>query len=175
MRQDGLSAVTPGVAHLPDGLRDAQTPADFDAARNLFREYVTSLGVDLGFQDFEGELAALPGDYAPPSGRLLIAGPPGASFGCAALRRLDSRTGEIKRMYVQPAHRSEGWGRRLAEAIIDAARTVGYRELKLDTLKRLLAARALYAELGFVECDPYYVNPIADVVYMTLRLDGRAA
>jgi GNAT superfamily N-acetyltransferase len=170
MREDRLSG-----SPLPDGLRDARTPADLDAARNLFREYVASLGVDLGFQDFEHEVSALPGEYAPPSGRLLLAGPPGASFGCAALRRLDERNGEIKRMYVQPSHRGEGWGRRLAEAIIASGRDVGYRELKLDTLRRLTTARTLYAELGFIECEPYYINPIADVVYMTLRLDGRTA
>ena len=138
--------------------------------RALFMEYAQGLGVSLCFQDFDAELASLPGAYAPPRGRLLLAGAPGAAFGCIALRPLGDRAAEVKRMYVQPARRGEGWGRRLAVEIIAQARAAGYRELKLDTLAPLLAARALYAELGFRECAAYYPNPLPDVVYMTMQL-----
>ena len=129
------------------------------------------------------ELATLPGAYAPPRGRLLLAGEPGTAFGCIALRPLAARAaapatraqrrdavGEVKRLYVQPAHRGDGWGRRLAEALIAEARAIGYRELKLDTLDWMADARALYARLGFRECAPYYDNPLAGVVYMALAL-----
>jgi GNAT superfamily N-acetyltransferase len=154
------------------GIRAAESPQDIVQARALFVEYAQGLGVDLCFQDFDTELASLPGDYAPPRGRLLLAGVLGAAFGCIALRPLDDRTGEVKRMYVRPARRGEGWGRRLAEVIIAQAHVAGYRELKLDTLARLSAARALYAQLGFCECAPYYANPLPDVVYMTMRLSA---
>jgi putative acetyltransferase len=148
-------------------------------ARALFLEYATWLDVDLCFQGFDAELAALPGAYAPPSGRLLLAGARGPAFGCVALRPLDAathdaanapRAGEVKRLYVQPGQRGRRWGHRLAEAVIAEAVGIGYRELKLDTLAWMTPARALYAELGFRECRPYYVNPLPDVVYMSLQL-----
>jgi len=161
-------------------LRLATQPADIELARALFVEYARWLKVDLCFQGFDRELATLPGAYAPPSGRLLLAGAPGQAFGCIALRPLaagqacgaDANVpaadgiGEVKRLYVQPGNRGGGWGRRLAEAVIAEARAIGYRELKLDTLDWMVDARKLYAKLGFRECDRYYDNPLPGVVYM---------
>jgi GNAT superfamily N-acetyltransferase len=157
-------------------LRQAVTPQDIALARALFLEYAGWLGVDLCFQGFDRELATLPGAYAPPRGRLLLAGAPGEAFGCIALRPLAQdgasgrATGEVKRLYVQPAHRAGGWGRRLAEALIGDARAIGYRELKLDTLEWMAEARKLYGRLGFRECAAYYENPLPGVVYMSLEL-----
>jgi ribosomal protein S18 acetylase RimI-like enzyme len=165
-------------------IRPAATAHDVELARALFMEYAKWLDVDLCFQGFDAELASLPGAYSPPRGRLLIAGPPGEAFGCIALRPLgqscgcgkggeaeaDARIGEVKRLYVQPGHRGERWGHRLASAVIAEARAIGYRQLKLDTLVRMAAARSLYADLGFRECAPYYANPLPDVVYMSLEL-----
>jgi GNAT superfamily N-acetyltransferase len=166
-------------------LRRAATDEDIALARDLFVEYARWLAVDLCFQGFDRELAALPGAYAPPHGRLLLAGAPGGAFGCIALRPIGTldasargasaagssrNTGEVKRLYVQPAHRSGGWGRRLAEALIADARAIGYAELKLDTLDWMTDARRLYARLGFRECAAYYDNPLPGVVYMALAL-----
>jgi len=166
-------------------LRQARSARDFALARALFVEYAQWLKVDLCFQGFERELATLPGGYAPPRGRLLLAGAPGEAFGCIALRPLDvvaeagpaapstlpaPAVGEVKRLYVQPAHRGTGWGRRLAEALIAEARSIGYTELKLDTLDWMADARRLYARLGFRECPPYYDNPLPGVVYMARML-----
>jgi GNAT superfamily N-acetyltransferase len=166
-------------------LRRADAPADVALARELFVEYARWLDVDLCFQGFDTELATLPGAYAPPRGRLLLAGMPSAAFGCIALRPLEAQRGcgtgaatsdhaegigEVKRLYVQPAHRGESWGRRLAESLITDARAIGYRELKLDTLDWMGDARKLYAKLGFRECPAYYDNPLPGVVYMTLVL-----
>jgi len=163
----------------PDGIaagstiRLATTDGDVVLARGLFEEYAAWLEVDLCFQGFADELATLPGAYAPPRGRLLLAGPPGDAFGCVALRPLvDKRTparglrGEVKRLYVQPRARAGGWGRKLATLVVDEARAIGYRELVLDTLDWMAEARALYASLRFVECAPYYRNPLSGVVYM---------
>ncbi len=169
-------------------LRVATRPEDIELARVLFVEYARWLEVDLCFQGFERELATLPGAYAPPRGRLLLAGPAGQGFGCIALRPLVAdgdaagtaspgstqaaplAVGEVKRLYVQPAHRSGGWGRKLAEALLADARAIGYRELKLDTLEWMADARRLYAKLGFRECAPYYDNPLPGVVYMMREL-----
>jgi putative acetyltransferase len=158
-------------------IRDAATTADLVLARTLFIEYAEWLGVDLGFQGFERELATLPGAYARPRGRLLLAGMPGDAFGCIALRPLDTEgggasgaIGEVKRLYVRLTARNGGWGRRLVEAVVAEARAIGYRELKLDTLDGMTEARALYGRLGFRECAPYYDNPLAGAVYMTRSL-----
>jgi putative acetyltransferase len=165
------------------GLRHATTPHDYALARELFVEYSEGLGIDLCFQGFAEELATLPGAYAPPRGRLLLAGEPGTAFGCVALRPLaahgdgqadDAPIGEVKRLYVRPGQRGGGWGYRLASALIAEARTIGYRELKLDTLGSMTAARALYARLGFRECAAYYRNPHPEVVYMSRPLSGAA-
>ena len=189
MRQGELSAALPRASDAA-AIRQASTPRDVELARALFVEYAQWLRVDLCFQGFEQELAALPGEYAPPGGRLLLAGAADAAFACAALRPLpaeggcgcDGReapaaimVGELKRLYVQPSHRGEGWGKRLARELIDEARAIGYRELKLDTLDWMAEARALYASLGFRECAPYYRNPLAGAVYMSLSLPGRQA
>jgi putative acetyltransferase len=151
-------------------IRDAQGAADVALARALFLEYAGTLGVDLCFQGFDSELAGLPGAYAPPRGRLKLAGPPGDAFACAALRPLAADMGEVKRLYVQPRVRGQGWGRRLAEAIIADARAIGYRELRLDTLLQMEEARALYGSIGFRAIPPYYDNPLPGVAYMALTL-----
>lgn len=151
-------------------LREAAGAQDLALARALFEDYQRWLGVSLCFQNFAEELATLPGAYAPPRGRLLLAGPPGDAFGCAALRPVDAATGEVKRLYVQPRARGQGWGRRLAGAIVAHARAAGYRALKLDTLAAMQEAQALYASLGFRPCAPYYANPHPGTIYMHLDL-----
>ena len=148
-------------------IRDAETSDDLRIARALFVEYAQWLNVDLCFQDFDHELATLPGAYAQPLGRLLLAGGPGDAFGCIALRPLgDEAAGEVKRLFVQPRARKGGWGGRLVEKVLREARAIGYAELKLDTLDWMADARALYAKHGFRECAPYYVNPLPGAVYM---------
>jgi len=161
---------------MPAPIRAATTSADFAQARALFEEYAAWLAVDLCFQGFAEELATLPGAYAPPRGMLLLAGPPDTTVGCIALRPLadavsaPGATAEVKRLYVQPEARGAGLGQRLVQSVIDGARVIGYRELKLDTLDRMADARSLYTNLGFGECAPYYHNPIPGAVYMSLVL-----
>lgn len=148
--------------------------AEFDAARAILREYARSLPVDLGFQSFEQEVAALPGDYAPPRGTLLLAWADGQLAGCCGLRPLDGvdypNACEMKRLYVRPAFRRLGLGRQLAEAIMDAARLAGYATILLDTLDEMEAARTLYEDLGFVEVPPFYHSPIAGAHYLKAAL-----
>lgn len=148
--------------------------ADWAATREIFREYAGTLGVDLCFQDFDTELRELPGDYAPPRGHLLLARVGTQLAGCCALRPLDSvdyaNACEMKRLYVRPAFRGLGLGRRLTEAIMDAGRLAGYNCILLDTLDDMEAARALYQELGFDEVPPYYHNPIAGAHYLKAQL-----
>lgn len=157
-------------------IRQAVTPADCYEARSLFEEYAAWLAVDLCFQGFAEELAMLPGAYAPPRGRLLLAGSPGAAVGCIALRALaepgvpDGTVGEVKRLYVRPQARGTGLGRTLVETLLDEARAIGYRELKLDTLAQMTEAHRLYARLGFAACSPYYLNPLPGTVYMSRAL-----
>jgi GNAT superfamily N-acetyltransferase len=154
-------------------IRQAATPADYARARALFEEYAAWLGVDLCFQGFAEELATLPGAYAPPRGRLLLAGPAGAEVGCVALRPLadagaaEGTVGEVKRLYVRPQARGSGLGVALVTALLRDAREIGYRELKLDTLASMNDALRLYGRLGFAECSPYYHNPLPGVVYMS--------
>jgi GNAT superfamily N-acetyltransferase len=149
---------------------------DFTQARALFQEYAAWLAVDLCFQGFAEELATLPGAYAPPRGMLMLAGTLDAAIGCIALRPLTAdesplgAAAEVKRLYVRPAARETGLGRRLVQTVIDGARAIGYGELKLDTLERMAEAHSLYAKLGFRECAPYYHNPIAGAVYMAMGL-----
>jgi putative acetyltransferase len=151
-------------------IRTAATAHDFAQVRALFVEYAAWLAIDLCFQGFAEELATLPGAYAPPRGMLLLAGPAAAPIGCVALRPMADSMAEVKRLYVRPAARGTGLGMRLAQAVIDGARAIGYRELKLDTLEHMTAARTLYERLGFRECAPYYHNPIAGTVYLALAL-----
>ena len=154
----------------PYAVREAAGATDLEAARALFREYAAWLQVDLCFQGFDEELATLPGRYARPDGRLFLACRDGVPVGCAALRRFDADSGEVKRLFVQPAHRGHGLARALTGAVIDAARSVGYRRLVLDTLERMTDARRLYVAAGFREIPAYYANPLCGTTYMELVL-----
>jgi ribosomal protein S18 acetylase RimI-like enzyme len=140
-------------------------------ARRLFEEYAGSLGVDLCFQGFEEELATLPGNYAPPSGRLLLAIHGDNLAGCVALRCLEPGVCEMKRLYVRPAFRSLGVGRMLADRIIEEARDAGYRRMRLDTLPTMARARALYRQIGFREIASYRDNPIEGAAFLELDLN----
>ena len=159
------TSLTPQIELLP-----ATTSGELAAVREIFREYGQGLGVDLCFQDFESELATLPGDYASPRGALLLATVSGKLAGCCALRPLDAadypNAAEMKRLYVRPGFRGLGLGRRLAEAALDEARLGGYASVLLDTLDDMEAARALYEDLGFEEIPPYYHNPIPGAHYL---------
>jgi len=148
----------------------ASSSDDLGEVRALFEEYARSLEFDLGFQGFDHELAGLPGRYAPPSGRLLLARCDGAVGGCVALRAIGDGVCEMKRLFVRPRFQRAGVGRRLASAIVDAARDAKYRAMKLDTVPQMSAAIALYASLGFQETTPYTPNPIAGARFMELRL-----
>jgi len=153
----------------PFAIREAASPADIAHARELFLEYAAWLNVDLCFQNFDEELATLPGKYAPPRGRLFLAGD--APVGCIALRPLDEPgIGEVKRLYVRPAARGTGLGRALVETVLSHARAIGYGELRLDTADWMGDAVRLYARLGFRERSPYYHNPMPGVVFMSLAL-----
>ena len=137
------------------GITQARAEADIALVRELFREYAASIGVELEYQGFSAELVALPGQYAPPSGELLVAKVDGEAAGCVALRALDQSTLEMKRLYVRPAARGAGLGKLLVEAAISIARQNGYAELLLDTLATMAAAQKLYGTLGFVEIPAY--------------------
>jgi len=170
-------------------------PHEMEACRTIFRDYGASLGIDLSFQNFEEELATLPGDYAEPRGTLLLAlveaspdrqiagdaarimradGRMADVAACCAFRPLDAadypNAAEMKRLYVRPSFRGIGLGRQLTEAILDAARGAGYASVLLDTLDDMEAARALYEDLGFEEVPPYYHNPIAGSHYLKVDL-----
>jgi putative acetyltransferase len=152
-------------------LGEACTPEDLAQVRRLFRAYADWLAVDLCFQGFEREVAELPGCYAPPSGRLLVARVAGDVVGCVGVRPLEPGVCEMKRLWVEPGFAGHGIGRALAEAIIEAARAIGYERMRLDTLPdRMPAAQHLYASLGFREIPPYYHNPLAGVVMLELVL-----
>lgn len=150
------------------------TPALLDATREIFREYAASLAVDLCFQGFEDELAALPGDYTAPQGLLLLAFVDGALAGCGAFRPLPdsdhANACEMKRLYVRRAFRRFGLGRQIAQALLDAAAQAGYSAMLLDTLDDMEAARELYTSLGFEEIPPYYYNPIPGAHYLKAEL-----
>ncbi len=151
-------------------LTPADTPELAALARELFREYAESIGVDLEYQGFSAELAGLPQPYVPPGGALLIARARDAAAGCVALRRIDARAGEMKRLYVRRAWRGSGLGRRLVEAAIEAARRARYEELRLDTLPTMAAAQALYSSMGFVEIAPYGGRHLPGTRFYSLRL-----
>ncbi len=150
---------------------DASSPSDVEAAGALFREYADGLGVDLGFQDFDQELAELPAGYVRPGGALLLAEHDGGVVGCVGVRAAP-RPGacEMKRLYVRPEARGTGLGRRLAIEAIAAGRRLGYGQMLLDTLPSMAAAHALYEQLGFRETDAYRFNPVEGTRYLALDL-----
>jgi putative acetyltransferase len=150
------------------------SPELLAATRQIFTEYATQLGIDLCFQNFDAELANLPGEYSEPRGALLLALVDGEIAGCCGLRALDSvdypNAAEMKRLYVRKAFRRFGLGQQLAEAILDRARMAGYQSVLLDTLDDMESARALYVELGFEDIPPYYHNPIPGAHYLKVDL-----
>ncbi|MEI2741924.1 MAG: GNAT family N-acetyltransferase [Candidatus Competibacter sp.] len=151
-------------------LLDATTPSHIEDIRNLFEEYAASLDFNLCFQNFSAELAKLPGDYAPPSGCLLLAVQGGTATGCVALRRLEGEIGEMKRLYVRPQFRGLGIGKALTEEVVRRAQKIGYKTIRLDTVNSMVGAQALYKKLGFTDTEPYYFNPLKDVRFMELNL-----
>lgn len=154
------------------GLRIEAAASAHDVAvvRQLLRDYQAMLGVDLSFQDFEGELRDLPGDYVPPHGRLLIARHGDTAVGCVALHAAGGGRGEMKRLFVREAARGLGAGSALVQAILDAARAIGYTEIVLDTLPSMGAAQRLYLQFGFRDIAPYRPNPIAGTRYLAKSL-----
>jgi carbonic anhydrase len=156
-----------------DGLvfSQVESPLHIAQARELFLEYQKALGISLCFQNFEQELADLPGGYAPPSGRLLLATYDGQLAGCVALHGLEPGECEMKRLYLRPAFRGKGLGRRMIDRIIHEARTIGYQRLRLDTIEPLMKdAVAVYRRMGFREIAPYRANPLEGALYMELDL-----
>ncbi len=155
-------------------LQTPDTPALLDATRTIFQDYARHLGLDLSFQNFNAELANLPGDYAAPQGGLLLAFVDDALAGCGAFRPLAdvdyANACEMKRLYVRPAFRRFGLGRLLAQALIDQAVQAGYSAMLLDTLDDMESARGLYETLGFAEVPPYYFNPIPGAHYLKVDL-----
>ena len=164
-----MSADAPEVT-----LQAIEAVTSVEPARAILREYAASLKVDLCFQDFESEMATLPGEYAGPSGRLLLAFVDGALAACGGFRALPdadcANACEMKRLFVRPAFRRFGLGRMLAEALLIEARRAGYSAMLLDTLDEMESARELYASLGFVEVAPYYFNPVAGAHYLKCAL-----
>lgn len=152
-------------------LAGAESPDQIAAVRELFIEYAQSLGFSLCFESFDQEVASLPGDYAPPHGRLVLATDNGQPAGCVALHKLGPEICEMKRLYVRPQFRGKGLGRDLAEKIITEARQLGYKKLRLDTVEPVMkTAVAMYRRLAFREIPPYWQNPIEGVLYMELEL-----
>jgi len=151
-------------------ITSAQSDEQIDSIRLLFLEYAQSLNFDLCFQSFDEELTGLPGDYAPPEGRLLLALYNEKAVGCVGLRKVAGGVCEMKRLWVRPEFRGRKIGRKLADAIISEARTIGYRIMKLDTVDSMKAAMAMYESMGFSETSAYRYNPIEGARYMELKL-----
>ena len=152
-------------------LMQAESPAQVSQVRELFLEYAQSLGFSLCFQNFDKELAGLPGDYASPDGRLLLAEHENQLAGCVALHRLEPGICEMKRLYLRPQFRGKRLGRALADSIITEARQIGYQRMRLDTVEPVMKdAVAMYRRIGFREIAPYCQNPIAGALYMELEL-----
>lgn len=148
----------------------AHAPEYAAAVNGLFREYAASMGLDLSFQGFAEELAGLPGKYAPPEGRLILARVQNADAGCVALRKIGDNTCEMKRLYVRPGFQGRGIGKALARCVIEEARGIGYRQMLLDTLASMHSAIDLYRSLGFTETAPYYHNPLPDARFFQLTI-----
>src|ERR1051326_4663418 len=149
----------------------AESPGQISTARELFLEYAQSLGFSLCFQNFDQELAELPGHYAPPDGRLLLAEYEGQTAGCVALRKLEPGICKMKRLYLRPAFRGKGLGRILAQAVIAEARAIGYKYMRLDTVEPVMKdAVGMYRKLGFREIEAYRANPNPGTLYMELVL-----
>jgi ribosomal protein S18 acetylase RimI-like enzyme len=164
-----VSSVSPVVKGF--SVVQAESQAQIDQARELFLEYAQSLGFSLCFQNFDRELAELPGDYVPPEGRLLLAECEGNVAGCVALHKLENNICEMKRLYVRPEFRGKRLGRTLAESVISEARSIGYQHMRLDTVEPIMGdAAAMYRKMGFKEIPPYRPNPIAGAIYMELEL-----
>jgi ribosomal protein S18 acetylase RimI-like enzyme len=151
-------------------IQAAMLPNELPAIRGLFQEYADSLSFELDFQDFKEELATLPGKYAPPLGSILVARENGKTVGCVAVRPLGEGICEMKRLYVKPAHRGKKLGRDLAMAIIEEAKRLGYKVMRLDTVVEMKEASALYRALGFQPIDAYCYNPLAGAMYFELKL-----
>ena len=173
----------PGPSKHPDGqlcynvpmhtIEPIRTQDDLAAAIALFRAYAASLGFDLGYQGFESEMAAMPGKYAPPAGLLLLARDEwGTAIGCVAMRSIGPGACEMKRLYVAPAGRGRGLGARLVDDIITAARNIGFRTMKLDTIDSMTAAVALYAKAGFRAAAPYNETPMPGALFFALDLQA---
>jgi ribosomal protein S18 acetylase RimI-like enzyme len=158
-----LPAVTVSIEHVVGGEALVEI-------RTLFEQYAASLDIDLCFQGFAEELAGLPGDYSPPSGCLLLARVGDDPAGCVAMRPLQPGVCEMKRLYVRPGFRGASVGRRLAEAVVDAARMAGYASMRLDTLAAMASARILYRSLGFQPIAPYRHNPVPGTAFLELTL-----
>ena len=157
-------------------LKQVESEEDIRETRKLFDEYVDGLGVSLCFQNYDKEVAGLPGEYTPPDGRLLLASQDGQIAGCIALRKLEDGVCEMKRLFVRPEYRGDGLGRILAEKIIGEAREMGYERMRLDTLPgKMDRAIAMYRRLGFTDIERYYDNPYEDALFMELDLAERSA
>jgi GNAT superfamily N-acetyltransferase len=151
-------------------LLNVSTEEQLKIVRELFEEYAFSLDYEICFQNFAAELAQLPGYYAPPSGRLLLAFHNGCAAGCVALRRLEGGVCEMKRLYVRPEFRGSGIGKALAEAVVCEARETGYKIMRLDTVSSMHKAQSIYESLGFVDTKPCCFNPLEDIRYMELKI-----
>jgi putative acetyltransferase len=168
-RDEGSSSVNSAVRGL--SIQRAGSPLQIGQARELFLEYAQSLGFSLCFQNFDKELAELPGDYAPPRGRLLLGEFEGELAACVAMHKLDANICEMKRLYLRPKFRGKGLGRVLAEAIMAEARKQGYKSMRLDTVEPVMKdAVAMYRRLGFREIAPYRANPMPGTLYMEVGL-----
>jgi putative acetyltransferase len=176
MNSGGKNEYSSSVSSVPSVVQglaftQAESRTQVAEARGLFLEYEKSLGFSLCFQNFDRELAGLPGDYVPPHGRLLLAEYDGQVAGCVALHKLGDDICEMKRLFLRPAFRGKGFGRTLADRIISEARVIGYKRMRLDTVGPVMKdAVAMYRKIGFVEIAPYCTNPMPGTLYMELTL-----